>query len=129
MNEIQGHLRIFGYPDTPAPASVLPRSVGWRAARAGARVLAGLVAAPLAALIPPHAAWALGAAATGLVLGARKWSERRTLVSLAGACPRCGAPITLDRPVRLRDPFPIDCTACHHSASLHLPRGEASREG
>ncbi|HSG48302.1 MAG TPA: hypothetical protein VLA43_10850 [Longimicrobiales bacterium] len=118
---VTGSLNVFGYGETRATLRVLPRSRGWRALRSGALTLGGLVAAPVVALIPPHAAWALGAAVTGAVLGARKWGERFTLLSLRGSCPRCGAPLTLDRPGPLRNPATVDCEACHHAATLTIP--------
>lgn len=129
VREVRGTLSVFGYPGSPATASVLPRSLGWRATRAGGSVLMGLVAAPVVALLPPHIAWALGAAVTGFILGARKWAERFTLLALEGSCPRCHAPLGLDRPTRLRTPFTVDCPNCHHGSSLTFPEWELTSQG
>lgn len=117
---VTGSLRVFGYADTPVTLRVLPRSVGWRALRAGALGLGGLATAPLVAVLPPHAPWALGAAGAGVILGARKWAERFTLVSLRGSCPRCGSDLMVDRPGRLRNPAPVDCPGCHHAVTLTI---------
>lgn len=119
--EVQGTVTLFGYDETDATATVLPRSVGWRALRAGAFVAGGLLLAPVVALLPPHVAWALAAAVTGMVLGARKWAERFTLLSLEGRCPRCGEPLAVGRPTRLRNPWTLDCEACHHAVTLTVP--------
>ncbi|MEJ2538572.1 MAG: hypothetical protein P8188_01095 [Gemmatimonadota bacterium] len=118
---VEGTLTVFGHEDTRAELEVIPRSTGWRLARAGGFILGGLVAAPVVALLPPHAAWALGAAGTGVFFGLRKWSERYTLVSLEGPCPRCGAPIRITSPTRLRSSWNISCDACHHAATLDVP--------
>ena len=118
--KVTGSLRVFGYAETEAVLGVIARSAGWRGLRAGALGLGGLMAAPLLAVVPPHAPWALGAAGTGLALGLRKWTERFTLVSLRGACPRCGGNISVDRAGRLRNPAPVDCPACHHAVTLAI---------
>lgn len=125
--ELEGTLSVFGHDDTGARVTVLPRSTGWRAVRAGGLVLAGLLAAPVVALLPPHVAWAMGAALTGIFLGARKWAERYTAVSLEGPCPRCAAPLGLGGATRLRNPWTVDCEECHHGITLTIP--EEALEG
>ncbi|UCC25968.1 MAG: hypothetical protein JSU98_02490 [Gemmatimonadales bacterium] len=118
---IRGTLRVFGYPETPAEVVILRRSVPWRGVRAGAFGLGGLVVAPVVALIPPHAAWALAAVVTGLVLGGLKWAERYTLLTLSSRCPRCGAPVEVQGPTRLKGRLMVDCEGCHHGSTLTLP--------
>ena len=97
---------------------MVARSVGWRGARAGLFFLGGVVLSPLVALIPPHAAWALASVVTGIVLGGRKWAERHTLFSLSGVCPRCGAAVQVEGPMRFRNGSTVDCASCHHGATL-----------
>lgn len=121
--KIQGTLQTFGHEATEAHAEVVARSVGWRATRAGAFLIGGLGLAPVVAVLPPHVAWALGSAVTGFVLGARKWAERFSLLSLEGACPRCGAVLHVDGPVRLRNRGSLSCETCHHAATLVFPEG------
>lgn len=121
--EIQATLRVFGFEDTRAHLSVLPRSTPWRAARAGTFAVAGVFMAPVVALVPPHAAWGLAAVVTGCVLAARKWGERFTLLELEGPCPRCGSALAVATPTRLRDPWTVDCEACHHQATLTVDGG------
>lgn len=115
---VTGTLSVFGHEDTEAHLRLLPRSTGWRATRAGAFTLGGVALAPLVALVPPHAAWALASVGTGVALGIRKWKERFTLLRLRAPCPRCGQEIRRDSPARLRTPETVTCEACHHSASL-----------
>ena len=81
---------------------------------------AGLIAAPVVVLVPPHAPWALGALGIGLLTARRRWGEEQTLHSLKGACPRCGESITLSRPTRLRHPHAISCPSCHYELALSV---------
>lgn len=118
--DVTARLRVFGSPETPARARVVPRSVSWRLLRAGGLAAAGVVAAPVVALIPPHAAWAMGSVVTGLVLAARRWAERWTVLALEGRCPRCGEPMILHRPTRLRSAWSVGCDACHHAAVVEV---------
>ena len=78
-----------------------------------------LVIAPVAAIVPPHAPWGIGALAAGVILARRRMIERFTLIALEGTCPKCGQPLTVKRP-RLRPPHPITCEGCHHQASLKV---------
>ena len=95
---VRARITLFGFDDVPAHVRVETRSVGWRARRAAIALAAGLIAAPLAALVPPHAPWALGALGIALLTARRRWAEEHTLHFLEGACPRCGEGITLSRP-------------------------------
>lgn len=116
--ERAGTLRVFGHGHTTFRATVQPRTAGWRAVQAAIRIGAGIVVAPLAFFAPPHGAWTGAALLAGLVLGIRKWMERATLLSLEGPCPRCGETVTLERPTALRDPWRLDCEACHHALTV-----------
>ena len=115
---VPGTLRVFGHDDTVAELHVLPRGTAWRASRAGGFIIAGLLAAPVVALLPPHVAWAMAAVLTGLFFGLRKWGERHTLLELSGPCPRCGSTIRLGSPTRLRNPWNLSCESCRHAATL-----------
>lgn len=119
--EIRGTLATFGHDPTEVAAQVLPRSVRWRAVRAGAFLAGGVLSAPVVAVFPPHVAWALGAVVTGIVFATRKWAERFSLLALEGTCPRCGAAVQLSGPMRLRNPWSLSCEACHHGAVLTFP--------
>ncbi len=112
-------LQAFGYPTTPAEARVLERPRAWRVRGAALRIAGGLAVAPLLALVPPHAPWALGALGVGVLLARRRWQEDYTLVDLEGACPVCGAALRPPRG-RLQHPHPVTCEACHHQATLRV---------
>ena len=100
---------------------LLPRSTAWRASRAGILTAAGILAAPVVFLLPPHAVWGMGSVITGLVLGGRKWAERYTLLELETQCPRCGHAVAVKGPTRFRNGSNLSCDGCHHSASLQVP--------
>jgi predicted RNA-binding Zn-ribbon protein involved in translation (DUF1610 family) len=113
-------ITLFGFDVVPADARIEARSRGWRGRRAAMALAAGLIAAPAAALVPPHAPWALGALGIGLLTARRCWAEEHTLHSLKGACPRCGVDISISRSVRLRHPHPISCPSCHYELAISV---------
>jgi len=133
VSEIQAHydpdggpvterakLTVFGFPSTEAVARVHYRDAFWRGSRAAGFMGVGLLLAPAAALVPPHAPWAIGALGVGALLARRKWQERRTLVHLDGTCPRCESPLRVTRPTRMREPHSIACEGCNHEMELEL---------
>ena len=111
---------LFGFDGVPAGARIEARSTGWRARRAAIALAAGLIAAPAAAMVPPHAPWALGALGISLLTARRRWAEEHTLHSLTGTCPRCREDISLRRPTRLRHPHPISCPSCHYELAISV---------
>lgn len=115
-----GRLNLFGHDPTPATVRVLRRSRRWRTVRALKVAGIGVVAAPVLALVPPHAPWALGALIGSLFLARRRLLETHTLVGLEGSCPHCGEAVTLEAPARLRLPHPVSCEACHHEVTLRV---------
>ena len=117
---VPARITLFGFDDVPADARIQARSAGWRARRTAMALAAGLIVAPLVALVPPHAPWALGALGISLLTARRRWAEEHTLHSLKGACPRCGEGITLSRPTRLRRPHATSCPACQHDLVISV---------
>lgn len=117
---VQARVTLFGFDGVHASARVEARSAGWRARRATLALAAGLVAAPVVGLVPPHAPWALGALGIGLLTARRRWAEEHTLHTLEGACPRCGQRVSISRPVRLLRPHPISCASCQHELAIFI---------
>ena len=117
---VEGEAVVFGFPDTPVELSVRRRAVSWRVGGAARTLALFVVVAPLVAIVPPHAPWAIGALATGLILARRRWSERLTLERVDGSCPRCGAPLVV-KAGRLELPHPVSCDACHYQSALRFP--------
>lgn len=116
----RARLTVFGFPSSEAVARVHYRDPFWRGSRAAGFLGLGVVLAFPAALIPPHAPWALGALGVGGIMARRKWRERRTLVELEGSCPRCESPVRITRPTRMREPHSLPCEACNHEMELEL---------
>ncbi len=124
---IEAEAIVFGYDNTRASLRVRRRPTGWRVGGAARTLAAFLVLAPVAALVPPHAPWALGALGLGGILARRRWLERFTLEGVQGQCPKCGAPLKV-KASRLRLPHPVACEGCHHQTALRF-RAEALRGG
>jgi len=117
---VPAQITLFGFDVVPADARVEARSTAWRARRVAIALAAGVIAAPAAALVPPHAPWALGALGISLLTARRRWAEEHTLHSLEGACPRCGEGISLSLSTRLRHPHPISCPSCQHELAISI---------
>ena len=111
---------VFGFPNTAVELSVRRRAVGWRAGGAARTLALFVVIAPFVAIVPPHAPWAIGALATGVILARRRWSERFTLERAEGVCPKCGEALVV-KSGRLRVPHPVACEACHHQTAIRFP--------
>jgi hypothetical protein len=120
--EVVAEAMLFGFPPAPVQVTLLQRSRGWRVGGAVRTFGLSVVVAPFVALFPPHAIWPIGALIAGAVLARRRLSERFTLLTLEGLCPKCGKALQMKRG-RLRDPHPLPCDGCHHEGSLRFPEG------
>lgn len=116
---VPAEARVFGHDPTTATLQVIPRSTRWRVGRATRWFVGGAVLAPLVAILPPHAPWAVGAGAGGLVFGLRRWNERFTLVGLEGRCPRCGHALDHEGRTPLKTPHTVTCVGCSNPVALH----------
>ena len=121
-------LRVFGEEPTAADVAVWVRTRAWRLRGTMARLAGTAVAAPIAFLLPPHAPWGVGALVGGLLIARRRWTERYTVVSFSGTCPRCGRPMKLAEGSRLMVPHALPCEGCHHEALLHLGLGDLDED-
>jgi hypothetical protein len=115
---MEGTLTLFGFPSTTAELEVLPRAVSWRLSRASAFIGGGLLLAPAVGLFPPHAPWVVAALGIGGFLGIRKWRERFTILSLRGACPKCGGNLSMTRGTPLRPVMTVPCAGCNRDSRL-----------
>ncbi len=111
---------LFGFEPVHVRVRVTARSSAWRVGGAVRTMAVFALVAPLAAIVPPHAVWPIGALVTGAALARRRWIERFTLQTIDGACPRCGHALHV-KPARLRVPHPLPCDGCHHEVTLRLP--------
>lgn len=121
-------VRLFGHSPRPARARIRVRSRSWRLGGALRRLAGGAVLAPFAAIVPPHAPWAIGALGVGALLARRRWHERFTLAGVEGSCPRCGAELSA-RGGRLRAPHPLTCDGCRHGLQLVVEDADLEPDG
>lgn len=122
MTSVQARAVLFGFDASPVSLEVLPRTRQWRLVGVARAVAVSLVAAPVVAIVPPHAPWAIGALAAGAYFARRRWTETHTLAGVEGTCPKCGAPFE-SKPSRLKRPHPLECEGCHHVSELRIPDG------
>jgi len=111
---------LFGFEPAPASVTLVARSLSWRTRRAALFAVLGTAAAPVVALLPPHAVWLIGALATGGYLAWRSFNTRYSVVELDGRCPKCDALQSLKTGTRLRQPHPISCASCNHELALTI---------
>ncbi len=117
---VPARITLFGFSPVEGGASIEPRSVQWRMRTTLTSLGVALLIAPLLALVPPHAPWALGALGVGAATARRKWLEVHSLRSIEGTCPRCGSEVSLAKPVRLRHPHTVPCDGCKFELSVHV---------
>lgn len=125
---VPARLSIFGYDPATVDLVVIPRSRRWRMLGAARTMGIALLLTPVAALVPPHAPWALGVLGVGAILARRRWQERYTVVGVEGACPKCGAELEVGRG-RLRTPHPLPCESCHHEGSAEVATSDLPDPG
>jgi hypothetical protein len=101
----------FGGKTTEARAQVIERSARWRQVGAAQQLLWWLLA-PVAFFIPPHIPWVLLVLGIGGYRAAVRLMEHRTLVSLHGACPKCGTEQAFTELGRMRHPHKVTCASC-----------------
>jgi hypothetical protein len=119
---VEAEVTIFGFDPEPVQAAIIPRGRTWRLGGAARTMGIFVVLAPVVAIVPPHAVWLMGALMTGAFLARKRYVERFTLVSVKGACPKCGRDITV-KATRLHTPHQLPCDGCHHGSLLRLPPG------
>lgn len=118
---------LFGHAPTAARLDLLPRSRAWRTRKAALPLVVGVALAPVVALLPPHAPWALVALVTGGILALRRWKERYTIQAAEARCPRCEADLPLAAGSRLRIPHPVTCPECGHEPVVEVTEEELER--
>lgn len=122
MTSVEARAVLFGFDPSPVALEVLPRTRQWRLVGAARALAVSLVVAPVVAVVPPHAPWAIGALAAGAYFARRRWTETHTLAGVDGACPKCGNEFQA-KATRLRRPHPLECEKCHHVSELRIPEG------
>lgn len=123
--ELEGRLEAFGFQPTRVTIDAIERTASWRMTRGLVAAGLGVGVAPVVALVPPHIPWLLGALITGGVIARRRFTEHYTLLSMEGACPRCGEAVTTD-PGRLTAERTVRCGACGQDLTMTVGFGNGS---
>lgn len=113
-------LRLRAYPSTPGRLAATYRPPRKRMTSGLVTLLGFLVAAPIAALIPPHIPWALGAIFVGSYMAYRRWTGEYIVHSLEATCPSCGQPLAMKADEYVRLPHTVPCFNCHQEPELRL---------
>ena len=117
--EVPVTVEIFGAPPTEGVATVLSRSFGSRMRRAVLALGATWLLALPAIFFPVlHFVLVPGLIIAGMVLGAVRLREDRTLARLRGTCPRCGMALDLAPGGRFRLPRSAQCVHCKNQLTL-----------
>lgn len=114
---VTGRATLFGYDPTPVELELVPRGKRWRTMGVVRIAVVAAVLAPVAAIVPPHAPWALGVLGVAGLLIHRRLKERFTVAEAKGPCPKCGGRLSAASG-RLRDPHPAACEACHNEFGI-----------
>ncbi|HEY0020709.1 MAG TPA: hypothetical protein VGC13_30700 [Longimicrobium sp.] len=118
--EVPARLVFAGGEWTEAHARVIERTPGWR--RSSALTQLGLwLLAPVVFWIPPHVPWVLLVLGLGAVRALNRFREHRTLVSLRGACPKCGTGQEFGETGRMKQPHTVHCASCRWELRVDVP--------
>lgn len=82
--------------------------------------------APVVFWIPPHIPWVLLVLVVGAVRAFNRFREHRTLVSLRGACPKCGTEQEFRETGRMRQPHLVHCANCRWELAVDVPLSGAA---
>jgi hypothetical protein len=123
--EVPARLVFAGGEWTEARARVIERTPRWR--RTSALTQLGLwLLAPAVFWIPPHIPWVLLVLGVGAVRALNRFREHRTLVSLRGACPKCGTEQEFGETGRMKQPHTVHCTHCRWELRVDVPLSGAA---
>jgi hypothetical protein len=110
----------FGFEPTPVHVRLVKRSTSWRMTRALLSLFVGWGLAPVVALLPPHIPWAAGSIIAGCYFAWRFSRERVTLLTYAGACPRCGNEVAAEPRAPLASSQSVHCGSCGQGLVLEI---------
>ncbi len=123
--EVPARLVFMGGRAAEGRARVVERSKAWRRSQV-TKDLALLLLAPVAALIPPHFPWVIVVIAVAVLRAFNHSREHRTLLSLRGPCPKCGAEQEFTEVGRMGSPHKVTCASCRWDVFVEIPRAGAA---
>jgi hypothetical protein len=119
--EVPARLVFMGGQSSQAQARVIERSAAWRRSQAIKDLLL-LVLAPAVFFIPPHVPWVVLVVGVSLVRAFNHVREHRTLLSLHGACPKCGTEQEFSELGRMGSPHKVTCASCKWDSYVEVAR-------
>jgi hypothetical protein len=123
--EVPARLVFAGGEWSEGRARVIERTASWR--RGSALSQLGLwLLAPVVFWIPPHIPWVLLVLGLGAWRALNRFREHRTLVSLRGACPKCGTEQEFRETGRMKQPHTVHCAHCRWELRVDVPLSGAA---
>ncbi|HEX8907316.1 MAG TPA: hypothetical protein VF771_20860 [Longimicrobiaceae bacterium] len=119
--EVPARLVFMGGHTSEARARVIERSGHWRRAQV-LKDLALLLLIPLVIFIPPHFPWPIIVATVAFLRAFNHMREHRTLLSLHGACPKCGTVQDFSELGRMGNPHKVTCANCRWDSYVDVAR-------
>jgi hypothetical protein len=123
--EVPARLVFMGGKATEGRARVVERSSTWRRSQT-MKDLALLLLIPLVVFIPPHFPWVLIVLFAAGMRAFNHSREHRTLLSLRGPCPKCGAEQEYKELGRMGNPHKVTCGSCRWDVFVEVARGGAA---
>jgi hypothetical protein len=123
--EVPGRLVFMGGESSQVSARVVERSAAWRRSQVIKDLLL-LLLIPIVVWIPPHFPWPIVVLAVVFIRAFGHVREHRTLLSLRGPCPKCGAEQNFTELGRMGNPHKVTCAECKWDSFLEVPRSSAA---
>lgn len=119
--EVPARLVFMGGTSSEGRARVIERSAAWRRSQSIKDLLL-LLLVPVVVWIPPHIPWVLIVIGLALFRAFNHSREHRTLLSLRGPCPKCGAEQDFTELGRMGSPHKVTCAHCRWDLYVEVPR-------
>lgn len=119
--EVPARLVFMGGQSSEARARVIERSAAWRRSQAIKDLLL-LLLVPIVFFIPPHIPWVAIVIGLALFRAFNHNREYRTLLSLHGACPKCGTEQDFTELGRMGNPHKVTCANCQWDSYVEVAR-------
>jgi len=123
--EVPARLVFMGGKAAESRARVVERSRAWRRSQV-TKDLAILLLIPIVVFIPPHFPWPVVVTVIALLRAFNHSREHRTLLSLRGPCPKCGAEQEFRELGRMGNPHRVTCASCRWDLFVDVPRAGAA---
>jgi hypothetical protein len=121
---VPARVGALGLYATSAQLLAVHRSQSERLLRGGLTLLAGVLAAPIAFLIPPHFEWSIVTLVITLWFARQAWVGEWVVEKFSAPCPRCATNLSIRHGTLLVLPYSITCHGCR--TECWVEQGEAA---